>query len=75
MSEMFNDKTGYNVKPETAICLTKNFNKKEEGGRNKSETTSERMFALNVRKKDKSEYEKIWKLLKNEYKIGKKNRK
>ena len=71
MLEMFNDDSGYHLIPGTAVCLTRNsdIGKKD----NICEQTYERMFALNVSKKEKSEYVKIWKKLMEEFKNKKCN--
>lgn len=64
--EMFNDKSRYHVVKGTAVCLTRTIKKK---GKEKEELDAiERMLALNVCNKEKSEYVKIWKQLMDECK-------
>ena len=64
--EMLNDKSGYDLVQGTAVCLTKTIKKK---GKEKEELdTIERMLALNVCNKEKSEYVKIWKQLMDQHK-------
>ena len=65
---MLQDKSGYNVVPGTAVCLTTSKRKRNRG-ENKAmrihvtDTTYERMLTLNVSNKEKSENVKIWKQL------------
>ena len=68
MFEMFNAKSGYHLVPGTAVCLTNSTKKRKERGKNKNDPTYERMLALNISKKEKSEYVKIWKKLMREFK-------
>ncbi len=73
MFELFNDRSGYNVVLGTATCLTNSMKKRKKMGINNGliserDTTYERMLALNVSKKGKSEYVKIWKKLMEEFK-------
>ena len=70
--EMFNDDSGYHSIPGTAVCLTSNSDIRKKDN-NICEQTYERMFALNVSKKGKSEYVKIWKKLMEEFKNKKCN--
>ncbi len=70
--EMLQDMSGYNFVPGTAVCLT-TIKRKRNRGEKKAmmiviDTTYERMLTLNVYNKEKSEYVKIWKQLKNKYK-------
>ena len=69
--EMFNDDSGFHLIPGTAVCLTSNSDIRKKD--NICEQTYERMFALNVSKKGKSEYVKIWKKLMEELKNKKCN--
>ena len=73
MLEMFNDDSGYHSIPGTAVCLTSNSDIRKKKDNNECEQTYERMFALNVSKKEKSEYVKIWKKLMEEFKNKKCN--
>jgi hypothetical protein len=68
--EMFNDDSGFHLIPGTAVCLTSisDIMKKDN---NICEQTYERMLSLNVSKKGKSEYVKIWKKLMEEFKSNK----
>ena len=70
--EMFNDDSGYHLIPGTAVCLTSHSDIRKRDI-NKYEQTYERMFALNVSKKGKSEYVEIWKKLMEEFKNKKCN--
>jgi hypothetical protein len=65
--QMLQDKSGYHIVPGTAVCLTKNAKNigKEDV---KLPVIHERVLALNVSDKEKSEYVKIWKQLMNEHK-------
>jgi hypothetical protein len=65
--EMLRDKSGYHIVPGTAVCLTKNAKNigKEDG---KLPVIHERVLALNVSDKEKSEYVKMWKQLMEEHK-------
>ncbi len=65
---MLNAKSGYHLVPGTAVCLTSSMKKRKEKEKNKIHPTYERMLALNVFKKGKSEYVKIWKKLLEEFK-------
>ncbi len=69
MLEMFNDDSGYHLVPGTAVSLTSNSEIRRDN--NICEQTYERMFALNVSKKGKSEYVKICKKLMEEFKSKK----
>ncbi len=64
--EMFKDDSGYHLVPGTAVCLTSSMKKAEKGN-------YEKMLALNVSKKEKSEYVKIWKKHVEEFKNKKCN--
>ncbi len=70
---MFNDDSGYHLVPGTAVCLTSSMKEKKKKEKNKIHPTYERMLALNVSKKEKSEYVKIWKKLMEELKNKKCN--
>lgn len=72
MLEMFNDDSGYHLIPGTAVCLTSNSDIRKKDIK-KCKQTYERMLALNVSKKGKSEYVKIWKDLMEEFKNKKCN--
>ena len=72
MLEMFNDDSGYHLVPGTAVSLTSNSEIRKKDI-NKCEQTYERMLSLNVAKKGKSEYVKIWKKLMEELKNKKCN--
>jgi hypothetical protein len=65
--EMLRDKSGYHIVPGTAVCLTKNAKNigKEDA---KLPVIHERVLALNVSDKEKSEYVKMWKQLMDEHK-------
>jgi hypothetical protein len=65
--QMLQDKSGYHIVPGTAVCLTKNAKNigKEDV---KLPVIHERVLALNVSDKEKSEYVKIWKQLMDEHK-------
>ena len=65
---MFNDDSGYHLVPGTAVCLPNSMKKRKKGGNKKSDATYQRMLALNVSKKEKREYVKIWKKLMEEFK-------
>jgi hypothetical protein len=65
--EMLQDKSGYHIVPGTAVCLTKNA-KNIGKGDVKLPVIHERVLALNVSDKEKSEYVKIWKQLMDEHK-------
>jgi hypothetical protein len=64
---MLQDKSGYHIVPGTAVCLTKNA-KNIGKGDVKLPVFHERVLALNVSDKEKSEYVKIWKKLMDEHK-------
>ena len=71
--EMLQDKSGYNLVPGTAVCLTTSKRKRNRGQKKAmrihiTDTTYERMLKLNVYNKEKSEYVKIWKQLTDKYK-------
>jgi hypothetical protein len=65
--QMLQDKSGYHIVPGTAVCLTKNAKNigKEDV---KLPVIHERVLALNVSDKEKSEYVKIWKQLMDKHK-------
>ena len=65
--EMLQDKSGYHIVHGTAVCLTKTMKRKGERDA-ELDATHERMLALNVCNKEKSEYVKIWKQLMDEHK-------
>ena len=72
--EMFCDKSGYNLVPGTAVCLTNTniMKKRKKKGKNNAmknvrDATYGRMLALNVSNKEKSQYVKIWKALMDKY--------
>ena len=63
---MLHDKSGYDLVQGTTVCLTKSIKKK---GKQKEELVAiERLLALNVCNKEKSEYVKIWKQLMDQHK-------
>ncbi len=66
--EMFNDDSGYHLVPGTFGCLTSSMKKRKKSRKNKSDSTYERMLALHASKKGKSEYVRIWKKLREEFK-------
>jgi hypothetical protein len=66
--EMFNDKSGYDLVPGTAVCLTNRMKKRKRRGNNKSDATYERMLAFNISKKEKIEYVKICTKLMEQFK-------
>ena len=66
--EIFNAKSGYLLVPGTAVCLTNSMKRRKREGMNKSDSTYQRMLALNISKKEKSEYVKIWMKLMEEFK-------
>jgi len=69
--EMLNDKSGYDLVQGTTVCLTKSIKKK---GKQKEELVAiERLLALNVCNKEKSQYVKIWKQVIDEHKKKKKS--
>jgi hypothetical protein len=76
--EMFQDKSGFNFVPGTAVCLTTSMRKRNRGQKIAmkivTDSTYERMLMLNVYNKEKSEYVKIWKQLTEKCKNQTKNR-
>jgi hypothetical protein len=64
---MLQDKSGFNLVPGMAVCLTTSKRKRIRGKKNGMKTvrdaTYERMLAVNVSTKEKSKYVKIWKQL------------
>ncbi len=64
---MIQDKSGYHIVPGTAVCLTKN--PKNIGNEDaKLSVIHERVLALNVSDKEKSDHVKIWKQLMDKHK-------
>ena len=65
--EMLQDKSGYNLVPGTAVCLTTSKRKRNRGKKIGmkivTDTTYERILTLNVSNKEKNKYVKIWKQL------------
>jgi hypothetical protein len=70
--EMLQDKSEYNFVPWTAVCLTTSKRKRNRDGKIGmkivTDTTYERMLALNVYNKEKSKHVKIWKQLMEKFK-------
>ena len=62
---MLQDKSGYNLVPETALCLTTSKRKRNRGQKIGMKivtgTKYERVLMLNVYTNEKSEYVKMWK--------------